>query len=215
MSKLRLDITMSLDGFVAGPNQSEEHPLGEGGERLHEWAFALEAFRRPHGMEGGEVNASTPVVEELLENVGATVMGRNMFGGGPGPWGNDRWDGWWGEDPPFHMPVFVVTHHAREPLEKKGGTTFTFVTDGIESALEQARTASRGKDVALGGGAAVVQQYLAAGLIDELQIHVVPVLLGGGERLFDNLGDAGPTLEQVRAVDGPGVTHIKYLAAVR
>lgn len=214
MSRLRLNITMSLDGFVAGPNQSEEHPLGEGGEKLHEWAFALEAFRRPHGMSGGEVNASTPVAEESLANVGATLMGRNMFGGGPGPWGDDPWDGWWGDDPPFHMPVFVVTHHERDPLEKKGGTTFTFVT-GIESALEQATDAARGKDVALGGGADVTQQYLAAGLIDELQISVVPLLLGDGARLFDGFRNIRLELEQVRAIDGPGVTHIKYRVAAR
>jgi dihydrofolate reductase len=209
MSKLRLNITMSLDGYVAGPNQSEENPLGEGGGDLHDWAFALTAWREPHGMEGGEVNASTPVVEESLANIGATVMGRNMFGGGPGPWGNDPWNGWWGEDPPYHTPVFVLTHHAREPLEMEGGTTFTFVTDGIASALEQAKEAAGGKDVALGGGADVAQQYLAAGLIDELEISVVPLLLGDGARLLDKLG-AGARLEQVRTVEAPGVTHLKY-----
>jgi dihydrofolate reductase len=143
MARLRFDISMSLDGFVAGPNQSEENPLGEGGEQLHEWVVGLEAWRKPHGHEGGEVNASTAVVEESLENLGATVMGRNMFGG-EGPWGHDPWDGWWGDDPPFHMPVFIVTHHAREPVIKEGGTTFTFVTDGIESALEEARAAAAG-----------------------------------------------------------------------
>ena len=163
MAKLRFDISISLDGFIAGPNQSEEHPLGEGGMQLHEWAFPLAAWREPHGREGGEVNASTAVVEESLDNVGATMMGRSMFGGGPGPWGDDPWDGWWGDEPPFHTPVFVLTHHEREPLEKQGGTTFTFVTDGIESALEQAKAAAGGKDVALGGGADVAQQYLRAG----------------------------------------------------
>ncbi|MDQ3914761.1 MAG: dihydrofolate reductase family protein [Actinomycetota bacterium] len=210
MSKLRLDISTSLDGFVAGPNQSVEQPLGEGGEELHEWVVGLEVWRRRHGMEGGEVNASTSVLEESLENVGATIMGRNMFGGGPGPWGDDPWDGWWGDDPPFHMPVFVVTHHARPPLEKAGGTTFTFVTDGIESALAQARAAAGAADIAIAGGADVAQQYLAAGLVDEVQIHVAPVLLGAGARLFDNLGGALPALEQVRAVAAPGVTHVKY-----
>src|SRR5688500_3414491 len=150
MAKLRFDISMSLDGFIAGPNQSQENPLGEGGEQLHEWVVALEAWRKPHGREGGEVNASTAVVEEALENVGAAVMGRNMFGG-QGPWGKDPWDGWWGDDPPFHYPVFIVTHHAREPVAKRGGTSYTFVTDGIESALEQAREAAGGKDVGLGG----------------------------------------------------------------
>jgi dihydrofolate reductase len=206
---LRFQISVSLDGFIAGPNQSTEEPLGEGGEQLHEWAVELAAWRQSHGRDGGEVNASTRVVEESLENVGATLMGRNMFGG-EGPWGDDPWDGWWGDDPPFHMPVFVVTHHAREPVVKEGGTTFAFVTDGIESALEQAREAADGKDVALAGGADVAQQYLRAGLIDEVQIHVVPVLLGDGTRLFDNLGDAEIGFECTGAVEAPGVTHITY-----
>jgi dihydrofolate reductase len=209
MSKLRFNITMSLDGFVAGPNQSEQDPLGVGGEELHTWVVALAAWREAHGMEGGEVNESTPVVEGLLENVGATIMGRNMFGGGPGPWGEPPWNGWWGDEPPFHHPVFVLTHHAREPLELKG-TTFHFVTDGIESALEQAKDAAGGKDVALGGGADVAQQYLAAGLMDELEISIVPLLLGSGARLFDNLEGAAIKLEQIRAVEAPGVTHLEY-----
>jgi len=209
VARLRFHVSMSLDGFVAGPNQSEEHPLGEGGMQLHEWVFGLAAWRGPHGLEGGDVNASTEVIEATLANVGATVMGRNMFGG-TGPWGDDPWDGWWGDDPPFHTPVFVVTHHAREPLIKGGGTTFTFVTDGIESALEQARAAAGGKDVALGGGANVAQQYLEAGLVDELQIHLVPVLLGAGARLFDNLEGADVALECTRTVEAPGVTHLTY-----
>jgi dihydrofolate reductase len=213
MSKLRFNITMSLDGFVAGPNQSERDPLGVGGEELHNWAVALAAFRETHGEEGGEVNASTPVIEEWFENIGATVMGRNMFGGGPGPWGSDPWRGWWGDEPPFHHPVYVLTHHPREPLELKGGTTFHFVTDGIESALEQAREAAAGKNVSLGGGANVAQQYLAAGFIDELQISVVPLLLGGGARLFDNIGDADVELEQMRVIEAPGVAHLKYRVA--
>lgn len=210
MAKFRFQISVSLDGFVAGPNPSEADPLGEGGEQLHEWVIKLAAWRQPHGREGGEVNASSVVMEEALDNVGATVMGRNMFGGGPGPWGDDPWDGWWGDEPPFRTPVFVLTHHEREPLEKRGGTTFTFVTDGIESALEQAKQAAGGKDVSLGGGAEVAQQYLAAGLIDELDLNVVPVLLGGGTRLFDNLAGTDLGLEQVRAIEAPGVTHIKY-----
>ena len=209
MSKLRFNIAMSLDGFVAGPNQSEENGLGVGGEVLHEWLLPLAVFREMHGGEGGEVNASTPVVESWFENVGGVLMGRNMFGGGPGPWGDDPWTGWWGEEPPFHVPVFVLTHHPREPLEMKGGTTFYFVTDGIESALDQARDAAGGKDVSLGGGANVAQQYLAAGLIDEVEISIVPRLLGDGERLLDNLGP-GVKLEQVRAIEAPGVTHLKY-----
>lgn len=210
MARLRFQVSVSLDGFVARPNPSEEHPLGEGGMQLHQWAFKLAAWREPHGQEGGEVNASTAVVEEALDNIGATVMGRNMFGGGPGPWAEPPWDGWWGDNPPFHTPVFVLTHHPREPLEKEGGTTFTFVTDGIESALDQATTAAGGRDISLGGGAGVAQQYLAAGLIDELDLNVVPVLLGEGTRLFENLDGAAVGLEQVRAVEAPGVTHLKY-----
>jgi dihydrofolate reductase len=209
MSRLRLDISMSLDGFVAGPNQSVENPLGEGGTQLHEWALRLAAWRKPHGYEGGEVNASTEVLEESLDNLGAAVMGRNMFGG-EGAWGDEPWDGWWGDDPPFHMPVFVVTHHAREPLAKDGGTTFTFVTDGIESALERAREVADGKDVAVSGGASIAQQYLKAGLLDEMTLHVAPVLLGDGARLFDNLGGAEVRLECTRAVEAPGVTHLTY-----
>jgi dihydrofolate reductase len=210
VAKFRFQISISADGFVAGPNPSGNDPLGEGGEQLHEWIVKLAAWRKPHGREGGEVNASTPVIEEALSNVGATVMGRKMFGGGPGPWGDDPWEGWWGEEPPFHTPVFVLTHHERQPLEKEGGTTFNFVTDGIKSALEQAKQAAGGKDVALGGGADVAQQYLAAGLIDELDLNIVPVLLGGGTRLFDNLAGSDIALEQMRAIEGPGVTHIKY-----
>jgi dihydrofolate reductase len=202
MSKLRCHISISLDGFVAGPNQSEENPLGEGGERLHEWVFSLAAWRQLHGLQGGEVNESARIVEESRENIGAGVMGRNMFGpvgGGP-----------WGDDPPYHYPVFILTHHPRDPVEMKGGTTFHFVTDGIESALEQARDAADGEDVMLWGGAQVANQYMAAGLLNELELHVVPVLLGDGARLFDSLGAAEVRLEQVRAVEAPGVTHLKY-----
>ena len=209
MSKFRFQIAVSVDGFVAGPDQSEANPLGVGGEDLHAWVIKLEVWRKQHGQEGGEVNDSTRVVEEIQSNVGATVMGRNMFGGGPGPWSDDHpWNGWWGDNPPFHTPVFVLTHHRREPLEMEGGTTFTFVTDGIESALEQARQVASGRDVLLGGGASVVQQYLAARLIDEFELHVVPILLGDGARLLENVGDL--KLEQVRAIEGPEVTHIKY-----
>jgi dihydrofolate reductase len=178
--------------------------------RLNEWLFEPKAFREMQGEEGGEVNASTPIVESWFENIGASVMGRNMFGGGPGPRGEDAWMGYWGDDPPYHHPVFVLTHHAREPVEMQGGTTFHFVTDGIESALERAREAAGGQDVSLGGGAGAVQQYLAAGLLDEMLISLVPVFLGGGTRLFDNLGAEPPGLEQVEAIEAPGVTHIRY-----
>jgi dihydrofolate reductase len=209
MSKLKVTITMSLDGFVAGPNQSERDPLGVGGMQLHQWMYPLKAFREAHGERGGEVNPSTPIAEEILGNVGATIMGRNMFGGGPGPWGDDPWNGYWGEDPPYHHPVFVLTRHPREPLEMQDGTTFRFITDGIESALGQAKNAGA-KDVSLGGGANVVQQYLAAGLLDEILVSVVPIFLSGGARLFDNLGETKPRLRQVEAVEAPGVTHIRY-----
>ncbi len=211
MSKLRCHISISLDGFVAGPNQSDENPLGEGGERLHDWVVPLAAWRKPHGKEGGEVNESTRVMEETAENIGASVMGRNMFGPpGGGDWGDEEWKGWWGDEPPYHNDVFILTHYRRDPVEMDGGTTFHFVTDGIERALERAREAAGGEDVKLWGGAEVIQQYLAAGLLDELELHVVPVLLGGGARLFDNLADADVRLEQVRAVEAPGVTHLKY-----
>ncbi len=210
MTKLRFQISMSLDGFIAGPNPSEKDPLGEGGMRLHEWAFKLAAWRKPHGRDGGEVNASSEIVEDALRNVGATIMGRNMFGGGPGAWGEDPWDGWWGEDPPFHTPVFVLTHHPREPLEKRGGTTFFFVSEGIVSALDQAKEAAAGRDVSLGGGASVAQQYLSAGLIDELQLNVVPVFLGEGTRLFGHDTGTHLRLDSVGVVEAPGVTHLRY-----
>jgi dihydrofolate reductase len=209
---VRFNISMSLDGFVAGPNQSLENPLGEGGMALHEWIFGLAAWRRGHGLEGGEVNASSPVVERGLENIGATLMGRNMFGGGPGPWGDEPWDGWWGDDPPFHVPVFILTHHARKPVVKQGGTTFAFVTDGIHSALAQAREAAGGKDVAIAGGASVARQYLTAGLIDELTIHLVPVFLGAGARLFDDVAGSPVGLECTGALHAPGVAHLTYRA---
>jgi dihydrofolate reductase len=211
VSRLRLKISMSLDGFVAGPSQSVDNPLGIGGMRLHEWVFPLGVWREMHGLEGGEVNESSAVVEESLANIGASVMGRNMFGGHPGPWDAEKpWNGWWGPNPPFHHPVFVLTHHARRPLELEGGTTFTFVTQGIEAALEGARRAAGGQDVALAGGANVAQQYLAAGLVDEMEIHLVPTLLGSGERLFDGLGDDLHCLELVRTVATPRVTHLKF-----
>lgn len=211
MSKLRLKISMSLDGFVAGPDQSVENPLGIGGMRLHEWAFNLAAWREPHGMDGGEVNDSTRVVEESQANIGATVMGRNMFGGHPGAWdAKNPWNGWWGDNPPFHHAVFVLTHHAREPLVLEGGTTFTFVTGGIDAALRQAREAAGGKDVSLAGGASAAQQYLAADLVDEMEISLVPTLLGDGERLFEGIGDDLHGLALVRTVAAPGVTHLKF-----
>jgi dihydrofolate reductase len=211
MSKLRFRISISLDGFVAGPNQSLQEPLGVGGEQLHEWVFPLEAWRRPHGLEGGVVNESTAVMEEELTNIGATIMGRNMFGGGRGPWNNtEPWNGWWGSNPPFHHPVFVLTHYPRDPLIMESGTSFTFVTDGIESALDQARRAALGKDVALAGGAKAAQQYLQAGLVDEMQLHLAPILLGGGERLFDGVNSLD-SLALVKTVAASNVTHLKFV----
>jgi len=209
MGTFRFQIAVSLDGYVAGPDQSVEDPLGVGGEELHRWLFDLEVWRAWEGEEGGEVNASTAVMEEAQANIGAVVMGRNMFGGGPGPWAEDPpWKGWWGENPPYHVPTFVLTHHPREPVEMDGGTTFFFVTDGIGSALDQARHVAGDEDVLLGGGASVIQQYLAAGSIDRFELHVVPIVLGDGERLLENVGDL--KLEQERAIEAPGVTHIMY-----
>jgi dihydrofolate reductase len=209
MSKVRADIATSVDGYVAGPNQTQADPLGEGGEALHDWLVRLKAWRERAGMEGGEENVSSRVVDEVNTNVGAEIMGRGKFGpAARGPWGDDPWQGWWGDDPPFHKPVFVLTHHERMPLTLSD-TTFTFVTDGIESALEQARKAAGDKDVFIGGGAETIDRYLAAGLLDELELHVTPIILGGGARLFAGVGP-DIKLEVVRVIDAPGVTHIKY-----
>jgi dihydrofolate reductase len=207
MNAVTSQISISLDGLIAGPNQSMDHPLGEGGMRLHEWVFVTDSWRKQHGQEGGERNLDSEVVEKLVQGVGAYIMGRKMFGGAEGAW-DESWTGWWGDDPPFHVPVFVLTHHEREPLPMQGGTTFTFVTDGIESALRQARAAAGDKDVAIAGGASAIRQYLAAGLLDELHLHIVPILLGAGERLLEDVGD--PTLEPVEVVASPAVTHVKY-----
>ena len=211
MSRLRLRISMSFDGYTSGPNQSVKEPLGVGGEGLHEWVVSLRAWRSAHGQSGGEDNESTKVFESELANIGATIMGRHMFGGHPGGWDAEKpWLGWWGKKPPFHHPVFVVTHHERAPLTMEGGTTFYFVTNGIESALEQARRAAGGKDIALAGGAKICQQYLNAGLVDEMTIHQVPKLLGGGERLFEGVKDLHG-LELVETIAAPNVTHFKFL----
>jgi dihydrofolate reductase len=211
MARLICDISISLDGFVAGPSPSLEEPLGKGGELLHEWAFAAQSWRESHGLEGGEQNADSGVIEEWIRATGAVVMGRKMFSGGEGGWEDDpRAHGWWGENPPFHVPVFVLTHHARETLDMEGDTSFTFVTDGIEAAVEQARAAAGDKDVHLAGGASVIQQSLKAGLLDELQIHIAPVLLGGGTPLFDRLGIEPFSLEATRVIASPSVTHLRF-----
>ncbi len=209
MSRLIADLSISLDGFVAGPDPSLEDPLGIGGQQVHEWAFGAMAWREEHGFEGGEGGTDSGIIEELRATVGASIMGRKMFSGGEGPWDADpNARGWWGDDPPFHHPVFVLTQHAREPLVMDGGTTFTFVTDGIESALEQAREAAGGRDVQINGGGSVVRQYLAAGLLDELQVHTAPVLLGTGTPL---LGGVTGKLETTRVMESPtGATHVRY-----
>lgn len=201
---------MSLDGFVAGPDQSVDNPIGIGGLRLHEWVFPLAEWRKMQGEVGGVDNESNRVIAEAVENLGATIMGRNMFGPVRGDWGtNEPWNGWWGSNPPYHHPVFVLTHHAREPLALEGGTTFHFVTDGIETALQQAQRAADGKDVSLAGGASVCQQYLNAGLVDEMEISLAPIVLGAGERLFDGVDDLRG-LRLVRTVAAENVTHLKF-----
>jgi dihydrofolate reductase len=214
MSRVVFEITMSLDGFVAGPNQTLEEPLGKGGEELHDWITRLASWRERHGLEGGETGPDSDLMAESIDKQGAIVMGRRMFSSGEGPWDDDpKADGWWGDDPPFRVPVFVLTHHAREPVVKQGGTTYTFVTDGIESALEEARAAAGEKDVYIAGGANVIQQYLAAGLVDEFLLHVTPILLGGGVRLFDNVGPKDARLELVETIPSELVTHLRYRVA--
>lgn len=207
MTSVNCHISISLDGFVAGPDQSPENPIGRGGLRLHEWVFATQSWNAQQGGEGGEANADSDVAATVSAGIGAYIMGRNMFGAGRGQW-DLAWRGWWGEDPPYHTPVYVVTHHVRAPLPMAGGTVFHFVTDGIESALEQARTAAAGRDVSIAGGARTVQQYLRAGLLDELFLHVVPIVLGSGERLLEDVGD--PLLTPTEVIASPAVTHIRY-----
>jgi len=216
MAKVKCQMSISLDGFAAGANQGEEHPLGEGGESLHEWLVKLPSFNEAHGRPGegeGADNPSDAVFREAAQNTGATVMGRNMFGPVRGEWGDSDWRGWWGEEPPFHSPVYVLTHHEREPLEMQGGTTFHFVTEGVERAVELARESAGERDVAIGGGAATVQQCLRAGLLDELLINIAPALLGDGERLLDGLGGLDASFEPLRAVAGPEATHLLYRVA--
>jgi dihydrofolate reductase len=200
MGQVTVDITMSLDGLIAGPNDGPELPLGAGGERLHQWVYDLASWREPHGLAGGKTNRDSEVLDEALSATGAVIVGRRMFDNAHG----------WGEEPPFHMPVFVLTHGAREPEAKEGGTTFTFVDDGIESALEQARAAAGDKNVSVGGGANTIQQFLRAGFLDEIQIHITPVLLGGGVRLFDDLGSEHVELETTRVIESPDVTHLRF-----
>ena len=210
MPKLRVhSVAISLDGYVAGPDQDLENPIGLGGSALHEWVFKSRFGRSMFGQEGGDEGIDNDFLMRGDVGIGATIMGRNMFGPIRGGWGDDSWKGWWGDEPPYHHPVFVLTHHPHEPIPMQGGTTFNFVTDGIESALKQAFAAANGGDVRLGGGASAVQQYLRAGLIDELHLAIVPVLLGGGERLFDNLNGGPSGYECVEVVSSPNVTHVR------
>jgi dihydrofolate reductase len=208
VGKVKCQISISADGYLAGPNQSEEHGLGEGGEVLHEWVVKLSAWRESHGKEGGEVNASSELFEEAIASTGAVIMGRNMFGPVRGPWTEPLWNGWWGDEPPFKVPVFVLTHYEREPLVL-GETTFHFVTEGPERAVELAREAAGDQDVSVGGGGETIQQLLRAGLLDEILVNQVPVILGGGVRLLDGI-PASVTLEQTRVVEAPGVAHLFY-----
>jgi dihydrofolate reductase len=209
MPKLRVrNFAISLDGYGAGPAQGPDNPLGVGGERLHEWIFATRSGRQMFGMEGGDTGIDDQFWSEGQAGFGATIMGRNMFGPIRGPW-DEEWTGWWGEEPPYHHPVFVLTHHPRPPISMQGGTTFHFVDKGIEAALEQAFAAADGRDVCLGGGVATIQQYLRAGLIDEMHLAVVPILLGGGERLFDNLDGASAGYQVVEFTASPSVAHVR------
>ncbi|MDQ6673485.1 MAG: dihydrofolate reductase family protein [Chloroflexota bacterium] len=209
MPKLRLhNFAISLDGYAAGPHQSQDNPLGVGGTRLHEWAFATRSFRAMQGMTGGAEGVDDEVIARGEAGIGATIMGRNMFGPIRGPWADDAWTGWWGDNPPFHHPVFVLTHHPRRSISMQGGTTFHFVDQGIEVALRQAFEAGGGNDVRLGGGAATVQQYLSAGLLDEMHLAIVPALLGSGERLFDHLDDSVNAYTCVELVSSPSVAHV-------
>jgi dihydrofolate reductase len=208
VGKVKCQISVSADGFLAGPNQSEEHGLGEGGDALHEWAFKLRYFQEIHGREGGEGGISDELVREASAGESAVVMGRNMFGPVRGPWTEPLWDGWWGDDPPFRVPVFVLTHYEREPLTL-GETTFHFVTEGIERAVELAREAAGDGDVGIGGGGETIQETIRAGLLDEIIVNQVPVFLGGGVRLFDEIPPS-VKVEQTRVVEAPGVAHLFY-----
>ena len=210
MAKVRVNaFSVSLDGFGAGPAQSLEHPLGVGGHQVHEWFFPTRAFQRMVlGKDGGNTGVDNDFAERGFENVGAWILGRNMFGPMRGPWVDESWKGWWGDEPPYHVPVFVLTHHPRAPIEMKGGTVFHFVTDGIESALARAREAAQGRDVRIGGGVATIQQYLRARLIDELHLAVAPTLLGSGERLFEGLNAVELGYRCVAQVATPAATHI-------
>ena len=201
VAKVTFDISMSLDGFITGPNDSVEQGLGEGGEQLHRWLYDLDSWRERHGLDGGESTRDAEILDEAFRNVGAVVIGRRMF---------DIAEEEWGDNPPFHVPVFIVTYRPRQTIVKEGGTSYIFVTEGVEAASEQARAAAGDKDISIGGGADIIQQFLKAGMVDELQIHIVPLLLGSGTRLFEQPGLEQVKLERARVVDSPTVTHVKY-----
>lgn len=209
MSKLRVHaFAVSIDGYGAGPDQSLEHPLGRGGLALHDWMFATRTFRAMHGQEGGETGLDDGLTSRGFESIGAWIIGRNMFGPVRGPWPDEAWRGWWGDSPPYHTPVFVLTHHPRKPLTMEGGTTFHFVTGGIESALREAAAAARGKDVRLGGGVATVRQFLRARLIDELHLAISPILLGSGEALFSGIDLPKLGYRCTRQIPSARATHV-------
>lgn len=201
--------SLSLDGYGAGPTQSLEHPLGLGGEALHKWAFSTRTFQKTvMNAEGGATGVNDDFIREGFENVGAWILGRNMFGPVRGPWPDDQWQGWWGDNPPYHVPVFVLTHHARPSIEMAGGTTFHFVTDGIHKALERAKEAAGAKDIRIGGGPATIRQYLEAGLIDRLHLAIAPALLGGGESLLEGLDLPSLGYQCEQFIPSEGVTHV-------
>lgn len=209
MSKLRVHtFAVSLDGYGAGPDQSLDDPLGRGGEALHEWFFPTRTFQRMAGNEDGTTGIDDDFAARGFDNIGACILGRNMFGPVRGPWPDEEWKGWWGENPPYHVPVFVLTHHARPSLEMEGGTSFHFVTDGIEAALARAKEAANGKDVRIGGGAATVRQYLDEQLIDEMHVAIAPILLGGGEPLLAGIDLPGLGYEVTEHVPSETATHI-------
>ena len=209
MTRVRVEsFTISLDGYGAGPDQSVDNPLGVGGEDLHDWIVSTRAWRQMHGKEGGASGIDDDFARRGTEKFGAWILGRNMFGPIRGPWPDMNWKGWWGDNPPYHVPVFVLTHHARPPIQMKGDTTFHFVTGGIHEALDQARKTADGMDIRIGGGASTIQQYLRAGLIDELHVAIAPVLLGGGERLFEGVDLRALGYECVQFVGSEKATHV-------
>ena len=216
MPRVRVNnISISVDGYAAGPGQSLHNPLGVGGERLHDWFFHTRSWHQMQGTDGGDEGQDNEMIVRGILGIGATIMGRNMFGPIRGPWGDDRWSGWWGEEPPYHQPVFVLTNYPHEPISMQGGTVFTFVTEGIHVALEQAFDAAGGQDVKIAGGASTIQQYLRAGLVDELHVAIAPILLGSGERLFDNLAGGPEGFQCAEFVGSPSVAHARFTRRAR